>query len=293
MGSYSIKELEKLSGIKAHTIRIWERRYNLIKPERTCTNIRIYCDTELKKLLNIAILNNHGFKISKIAQLKPAEICGELERLNAKDGEFQSQIDTLVVAMVELDRRKFEKVLADSTSKIGFEETCIKLLYPFLQKVGVMWQTDDINPAQEHFISSLIIQKLYVEIDKAYQSDVTDAKKALFFLPEGEMHEMGLLFYRYIMKKRGYETIYLGQSVPFENLIKVTEAHNPDYLVTAFISSIPCEQLHGFLKKLSDTFNDKTIIASGYQICNHQLPIPENVRAVQDPISFISLVEKR
>lgn len=292
MAHYSIKDLEKLSGVKAHTIRIWEKRYNLIKPTRTCTNIRVYCDTELKKLLNIAILNNHGHKISKIAKLKQEEICGELEKLNEREEQFQVQIDTLVLAMVDLDRRRFEKVLADSTLKIGFEETAIQLLYPFLQKVGVMWQTDDINPAQEHFISSLIIQKLYVAIDQVYQPQKEDAKKALLFLPEGEFHEMGLLFYQYLMKKRGYETIYLGQSVPYADLKKVAEAHDPDMLVTSFVSSIPCENLHEYLGLLSKDFKKKSVVASGYQVCNYKMPVPKNVTAVQDVSSFISFIEK-
>lgn len=292
MGHYSIKELEKLSGIKAHTIRIWEKRYGVIKPTRTDTNIRVYCDTELKKLLNVAILNNHGHKISKIAKLKQDEICGELERLNAVDETFQVQIDSLVVAMVDLDRRKFEKILADSTLKIGFEDTAIKILYPFLQKVGVMWQTDDINPAQEHFISSLIIQKLYVAIDQAYQPEELGAKVALMYLPEGEYHEMGLLFYRYLMKKRGYETIYLGQSVPYNDLLKVVKAHNPDMIVTAFVASIPEEKLQNYLTSLSSEFKSKTIIASGYQIAQFRKPLPKNVKAVQDVHQFISLIEK-
>lgn len=292
MAHYSIKDLEKLSGIKAHTIRIWEKRYGVIKPTRTNTNIRVYCDTELKKLLNVAILNNHGHKISKIAKLNQHEIYGELEKLNEQDEAFQVQIDTLVMSMIDLDRSRFEKVLGDSTLKIGFEETAIKILYPFLQKVGVMWQTDDINPAQEHFISSLIIQKLYVAIDQAYQVEQADAKKALLFLPEGEYHEMGLLFYRYLMKKRGYETIYLGQSVPYNDLKKIIEAHKPDFLVTSFVASIPCEQLQAYLKTLSKEFPKKTVIASGYQVCNFNLPIPKKVKAVQDVHQFISLIEK-
>ncbi len=292
MANYSIKDLEKLSGIKAHTIRIWERRYGLIKPTRTCTNIRVYCDTELKKLLNIAILNNHGHKISKIAKLQKDEICEELEKLNAGEEQFQVQVDTLVVAMVELDRRRFEKILADSTLKIGFEETAIKILYPFLQKVGVMWQTDDINPAQEHFISSLIIQKLYVAIDQVYEPSNTGAKKALLFLPEGEYHEMGLLFYRYLMKKRGYETVYLGQSVPYNDVVKIVEAHNPDTLVTAFVGSGSCGQLQGYLNSLGKDFKDKTIIASGYQVCHQQFATPKNIKTVHSPQDFISLLEK-
>ncbi|MGB0368128.1 MAG: cobalamin B12-binding domain-containing protein, partial [Flavobacteriales bacterium] len=229
---------------------------------------------------------------SKIAKLEHKEICGELERLNSKEDQFQIQIDTLVVAMVELDRRRFEKILADSTLKIGFEETAIKVLYPFLQKVGVMWQTDDINPAQEHFISSLIIQKLYVAIDQAYQPSNTDAKKALLFLPEGEYHEMGLLFYRYLMKRRGFETVYLGQSVPYDDVVKIVQAHNPDILVTAFVGNGTCGQMETYLNKLGKDFSNKTIFASGYQVCQQDCSMPKNVKSVHTPYDFISLIEK-
>jgi DNA-binding transcriptional MerR regulator len=291
MAHYSIKDLEKLSGIKAHTIRIWEKRYNLIKPTRTCTNIRVYCDTEVKKLLNVAILNNHGFKISKIAKLEQEEIREELERLNAMEDQFQVQIDTLVVAMVELNRRRFEGILADNTRKIGFEDTCINILYPFLQKVGVMWQTDDINPAQEHFISSLIIQKLYAAIDQISVTESSDTEKALLYLPEGEFHEMGLLFYRYLMMKRGYETIYLGQSVPYMDLQKVIEAHNPSIIVTSFVVSIPCDNLQAYLVNLSKEYKTKTIVATGYQVCNIELNLPKNVKPIQGVKEFISFIE--
>ncbi len=292
MGNYSIKDLETLSGVKAHTIRIWEKRYDIIKPDRTDTNIRKYSDMELKKLLNVAILNNHGHKISKIAKLCHGEICEELEKLNQRDDKFQVQIDTLVVAMVDLDRKKFQKILADSTQKVGFEATAINLLYPFLRKVGVMWQTDDINIPQEHFISSLVIQKLYVAIDQEYQPEMEGAKKALLFLPEGEYHEMGLLFYRYLMKKRGYETIYLGQSLPYPDLLKVVEAHRPDLLVTAFVANIPQDYLQNYLNRMSADFPSKTIVASGYQVCQAKFSIPENVKALKDVKEFISFIEK-
>lgn len=291
MGHYSIKDLEKLSGVKAHTIRIWEKRYGVIKPTRTDTNIRVYCDTELKKLLNVAALNNHGLKISKIAQLNHEDLCEELNKIAPVDKANCTHIDELVVAMVELDRSKFEKVLADCTLKMGFEETCIQVLYPFLQKIGVMWQTDACSAAHEHFVSSLIIQKLYVAIDQAYQPKLSKPKKALLYLPEGELHEMGLLFYRYLMKKRGYETVYLGQSVPYADLIKIVEALNPDYIVTAFVSSISCDALQAYLTDVSVAFKSKKIIASGHQVCSFERSVPKNVATVSCAKGFVELIE--
>ena len=147
--------------------------------------------------------------------------------------------------------------------------------------------------AQEHFISSLIIQKLYVAIDQAYQPESINAKKALLYLPEGEFHEMGLLFYRYLMKRRGYETIYLGQSVPYSDLKKVIEAHNPEYVVTSFVASIACENLHAYLSNMSKDFKDKTIVATGYQVCNFEMTVPKNVKPIQGVKEFISFIEKK
>lgn len=291
MGHYSIKDLEKLSGVKAHTIRVWEKRYGVIQPTRTDTNIRVYCDTELKKLLNVALLNNQGLKISKIAQLDHQQICAELQRLSDVDKANSTYVDELVLAMVELNRQMFEKILADCTLKMGFEETCIQVLYPFLQKVGVMWQTDACSPAHEHFISNLIIQKLYVAIDQAYTPDTNNKPKALLYLPEGELHEMGLLFYRYLMKKRGFETIYLGQNVPFADLVKIVKAHNPTHLVTAFVSAIACDNLEFYLTNMAQTFPDKKIIVSGHQVCCFDRQLPSNIDTVSTPHAFIERIE--
>lgn len=290
MGKYSIKDLETLSGIKAHTIRIWEKRYGVITPDRTDTNIRTYCDSDLKKLLNIALLNNNGLKISKISKLNYDALCEEVEKIALTDTSFPTYIDRLVVSMVDLDRPKFEAILRDGTDKLGFEDFCINVLYPFLQKVGVMWMANSINPAQEHFISSLIIQKMYVATDKLY-SPKKKKTKTVFFLREGEMHEMGLLFYRYLMKVRGTDAIYLGQSVPFEDLKQVVQAHQPDYLVTAFVATLDETSLEAYLEDLSKAFPKQKIIVSGYQISQYSGEVPKNIIKTDDINAFVDYVE--
>lgn len=292
MGSYSIKDLETLSGIKAHTIRIWEKRYGVITPERTDTNIRTYCDNDLKKLLNIALLNNHGLKISKISKLNEEDLHQEVEKVATVNSSYDTYIDRLIVAMVDLDRPKFEKLVMEATEEMGFEDVCINILYPFLQKIGVMWMANSINPAQEHFISNLIIQKMYVATDKLYSPDAK-SKSALFFLREGEMHEMGLLFYRYLMKKRNVEAIYLGQSVPFEDLKQTVEAHKPDFLVTALVATIDDEGLETYLNMLSDNFPKQTVIVSGYQISQYKQEVPENIVVVNDVQEYIDFIDNK
>jgi DNA-binding transcriptional MerR regulator len=290
MGKYSIKDLETLSGIKAHTIRIWEKRYGVVTPERTDTNIRTYCDDDLKKLLNIAMLNNNGLKISKISQLTQAQISEEIQRIAQEQYSNPTQIDRLVVAMVDLDRPKFEQIIKEGTEKVGFETFCIEVLYPFLQKVGIMWLANSINPAQEHFISSLIIQKMYVATDALYSAS-ENKKKAVFFLREGEMHEMGMLFYRYLMVKRGYEAIYLGQSIPFEDLEFVVKAQKPDVLVTSFVATLEDGALEKFMEKLSKAFPDLPVIASGYQISEFEGQLPKNVIRANDIHEFIDAAQ--
>jgi len=223
MANYSIRDLEKLSGIKAHTIRIWEKRYQLIQPRRTSTNIRYYSDNELKKLLNISILHRHGYRISKIAQLDNDEIHERIREITNEGCDFISQVENLVIAMIELDENKFEKILSKSIIRIGFEETIIKLVYPLFEKIGILWVTGTINPAQEHFMSNLIRQKLVSAIDGQISSDSSASKKFILFLPEGELHELGLLFYSFMLKKSGHQVIYLGQSVPFHDLIEINE----------------------------------------------------------------------
>lgn len=290
MGKYSIKDLETLSGIKAHTIRIWEKRYGVITPDRTDTNIRTYCDSDLKKLLNIALLNNNGLKISKISKLNYDALCEEVEKIAQTDTSYPTYIDRLVVSMVDLDRPKFESILKDGTDKLGFEEFCIHVLYPFLQKVGVMWMANSINPAQEHFISSLIIQKMYVATDGLYTPQKKNSK-TIFFLREGEMHEMGLLFYRYLMKKRGTDAIYLGQSVPFEDLKQVVHAHQPEYLVTALVATLDESALATYIKELSDAFPKQKIIISGYQVSQYKGQVPKNVIKTDDITQFLDYID--
>ena len=192
MAVYSIRELEKLSGIKAHTIRIWEKRYNLVFPHRTQTNIRYYTDYDLKKILNVAVLNRHGIKISNIARLDESELKEEIIRVSNSTQSHENIIDSLIISMIELDDYKITGILDKSIAKIGLKETVIEIVYPFLEKLGILWQAGDINPVQEHFVSNLIRQKILAATDQLPNIFDPAAKKFLLMLPEGEWHEIGL-----------------------------------------------------------------------------------------------------
>jgi len=287
MTRYSIRELEKLSGIKAHTIRIWEKRYKIIKPSRTNTNIRYYCDSDLKKLLNIAILNRQGFRISDIAKMKDDEISKKVMSFSYSSNDVESQIEKLVIAMVDLDEAAFDKILSNAIMHDGFEQTIIKLIFPFFEKIGILWQTDSINPAQEHFVSNLLRQKIMVAIDNLMIPDKENAKKFILFLPEDEFHELGLLFYNYLIKKAGQSVIYLGSSVPLEDLAKTTDVIHPDYLFTAITTSIKGMDLHTYIEELSKNFPDQRIFITGLQVRQKEdISLPPNVEEVISPLKF-------
>ena len=205
MGKFSIKELEQLSGIKAHTIRIWEKRHKLIAPKRTTTNIRYYSDDDLKKIINVSLLNNHGVKISKIVKLSEEELNTEVFQLSEEKTNSEIHIDQLVLSMIDLEEEQFEKVLSRLTLKVGFERAILEVVYPFLEKIGVLWHTGNISPAQEHFITNLIRQKIIVAIDSLPIPSKL-SKRAILFLPENELHELGLLFCHYITRQFGLRT---------------------------------------------------------------------------------------
>ena len=292
MAAYSIRELENLSGIKAHTIRIWEKRYGLIAPERTSTNIRSYCDTELKKLLNISILNRNGLKISKIAQLSPEEIVAKITQFTQDVTSTESQIESLTVAMIDLDEYRFEQLLARSIIQFGFEEAITRVLYPFFVRIGIMWQTGSVNAAQEHFITNLVKQKFYVAIDGLVVNTRQNARTFVFFLPEGELHEIGLLFSCYLARKHGFRTIYLGQSLPLNYLDEVIKIRQADFLYTTLISSYHGMDSLGYIKALSDKFSDRTIYISGSQVTGISENIPGNVKILFSPEQFTQELKK-
>jgi DNA-binding transcriptional MerR regulator len=288
MGKYSIKELEQLSGIKAHTIRIWEKRHNLISPQRTETNIRYYSDEDLKKIINIALLNNHGMKISKLATMSMEEINKKIMEMAETMPEIYIYIDQLVVAMVDMEEERFEKILSTLFLRFGFERSITEVVYPFLEKIGVLWLTKNINPAQEHFISNLIRQKIIVAIDSLPMVS-SNAKRMVLYLPENELHELGLLFCHYISRNAGFKTYYLGQNVPHNDLLSVIEIHKPDILVS-YITSSPYGGVEAYISKLQQNLPKQKMMISGYQVSKMlQKNIP-NVQFFNNALKFKELI---
>ena len=260
MAVYSIKELENLSGIKAHTIRIWEKRYSLIEPHRTNTNIRYYTDNELKKILNVAVLNRHGIKISSIAKLTDLELREKIIRVSATSDSNDTLIDSMVLSMIDLDEYKLEAMIDKSINKIGFKSTVTDVLYPFLDKVGILWQSGDVYPAQEHFVSFLIRQKIISATDHISNIFNPNGKKFLLLLPEGEWHEIALLFAQYLIKEANHEVIYLGQSVPYSDVLAIGASKRLDFILFSSSISHTGFKLGRYLEDLGGAFPDKKIL---------------------------------
>lgn len=260
--NFSIKDLENLSGIKAHTIRIWEKRYNLLEPERTDTNIRYYSLSNLQKLLNISYLNGNGYKISKIATLSDDEIPKLVKEIAANENSKNYVINALKLAMLNYDQALFYSTYENLIKEKSFQEIFHDVFIPLLSDIGILWQTDTITPAHEHFISTLIRQKILVNTE-VLQSKTTANKNRTFvlFLPDNEIHELGLMYINYELVKNGYTSIFLGASVPMSSLQDILSYH---YEVT-FISYFTVKpEIDAIIPYLED-FDDKILKGNYHQ----------------------------
>lgn len=296
MAVYSIKDLEKLTGIKAHTIRIWEQRYGLIEPKRTKTNIRYYCDADLKRLINVALLNRQGVKISKIATLSPNEIAEQASAISECNLEYDTQLDTLTIAMIEMDEYKFDQVLTNNIDEIGFERTLISVIYPFLERLSLLWLTGSVSPLQEHFMSNLLRQKVIAAIDKEplVSPKERDSKKFMIFLPEGERQELSLLFMYYLLKTRRHQVIYLGSEISLDDLRDAYNIRKPDYVFTLINEPFQKISIQQYVNNLVAQFVDCQILLSGYQVISKDLHLPVNVSvcaSFDETIQFIDDIQ--
>lgn len=293
MAVYSIRDLEKLCGIKAHTIRIWEQRYGIIKPNRTDTNIRYYRDADLNLLLNIVVLNRKGHKISKIAKMSKKEIAEKVSVISAVNLDLGTQLDELTLAMIEMDEYKFDRILTTNIEQLGFEQTMLQVIYPFLDKLSVFWLTGSINPIQENFISNLIRQKIISAIDNEPIKRGPQVKKFLIFLPEGENQELSLLFMHFLLKSRENHVIYLGQNIAMGDLFDACNIHKPDFLFTMITESFATHPVQKYVDALSEEFSYSQILLSGYQVVSQNVQSTGNVKvlsSLNETISFLNKV---
>jgi MerR family transcriptional regulator, light-induced transcriptional regulator len=291
MGQYSIKEVETLSGVKAHTLRVWEQRYAFLRPERTDTNIRYYSDEQLRLLLNVATLNRHGMKISKIAGLNKSDFDNEVLKVYESTSQPDDLLDSLIHAMLDFSEQRFEKTLSAAIIKLGFEDAFVKLVFPFLIRTGVLWATGSVRVVQEHFMSNLIRRKMCAAIDNVYVEPTRKSKKFVLFLPEGETHELLLLFTEYILRKHNHIVTYLGCSLPLNELDFVAKHLKPDFLVTYQTVATEEMPLNNYLKLISATFPSSKILVGGARLSDGPLKLPTNcipIQSAQDLLNSIA-----
>lgn len=290
MDLFTIKDLENLSGIKSHTLRVWEQRYSFLKPSRTFTNIRYYSNEELKKILNVALLNKYGFKISHIDKMSEAQISEKIFSLNQLEAQQERIVNDLIRQMIDLDMEAFESTLGGFILAKGIERTIIQIIFPFMEKIGVLWVTNHINPAQEHLVSNLIRHKLIVGIE-GVSPPFKINKTILLFLPQGEHHELGLLFMYYLLKSRGVNVIYLGSNVPVVDIEYVVNLKHPDYLYCHLTTVGQNFNFDKFLEQIGKQFRQIPIIISGPLTRTYEKKILPPIifkKTLQEAMEFVS-----
>ncbi len=290
MKKYNIKDLELYSGVKAHTIRIWEKRYNLLQPMRTETNIRVYDEASLKKLINIATLRESGYKISELATYSDEKILEQVLLLSTGPEKYQQLMNNMIYATVELDDAKFKKIMGDSILNVGFEETFLKIIYPFIKQLEVLWQVNNIKSIHRYFVCNILRQKLIVAIDGIMMMNKPNAKRFLLYLPENEFKEIKLLFYTYILKKYGQRVIYLGQNVDYSELFEILSLKAPDYSVMYFSDVRNKEIVKNYLDSIKHDFPNQKLLFSGVDVFKDEEK-PQNIEYLQTPRMFIDWVK--
>ena len=278
-------------GIKAHTIRAWEIRYNLVPPKRTPTNIRYYDEEDLKMLLNIVALNENGYKISKIAQMNKKKIADLVLQLKTDWSNESVQLINLSNATIKYDEDTFSKILANCIAEMGLTKTMDQVLFPFMKRIGMLWQIGAIDPSHEHFASNLIRDRVIVEIDKIEKPKKKDAKRFLLFLPEAELHETGLLFARYLLKSCGQETLYLGQEIPYADLSKVIESYKPDYAFVVLTSLNLGKDINKIIGKVVDSLNVPLIVA-GSLISEFDIIVNDQLKPLKNVCDLVDFLEE-
>lgn len=292
LGTFSIKDIEAVSGIRCHTLRIWEQRYGILSPKRTDTNIRYYDDDDLKLILNISILNQNGYKISEISKMSRDQINEKIVALSCNACAYDCQIKGLVKAMMVFDEHAFDKIITTNTLQIGFEETMLRIVFPFLVEIGILWQVGSIFPAHEHFATHIIKQKLYVAIDGNMGRYAINRKRFLLFLPNNEQHGLGLLFANYIIRSRGHEVLYLGQEVPFSEMKQLFCAQKcPEFVFTLLTCAHPGMDKQQFVNSLASHWKKSQILLSGLQFLTADIEYPENTKLIRRTEDFITFVD--
>ena len=287
MNKFSIKDIENLSGIKAHTLRIWEQRYSILIPKRKDSNHRFYDDDDLKHLLRIAYLYHHGIKISKIARLKIDELRQTALNISVSDTTYNHFINQLLEASLDFDEIKFEEVFEQAIQKEGIENVILNIIYPYMEKVGLLWLTDHVIPAQEHFTSNLINRKIIRAIDELPYEYSRGKKDILLFTPPKEHHEIPLLFIQYLLRKNGNKVTYYGTNISIADMKPYCDALPVTHLHFHLLTNLTSLNMNEYVIRLHQAFPDKQIVASGPKTKEVTINLP-NVRLLRSMDELLS-----
>jgi len=285
--NFSIKDLESLSGIKAHTIRMWEKRYKVLEPKRTETNIRSYGVSGLQKILNIAFLNENGYKISRISKMSDQDIGSLVRRITTSKSNTNRAVKSMKVAMMNFDQALFLRTYDGLLEHNTFREIYNDVFIPLLKDIGMLWQSGTITPAHEQFISTLIKQKLFINIEKLqFEKPSKTDKVFILFLPEEEIHDIGLFYTNYELLLHGYKVIFLGQSLPMEDLTYLSKLFER----TVFVSylTVKPDNVEEYLQRFTNNICTDELCEywllgrKAIEIIENGYDLPERVRAFED-----------
>ncbi|GAB3845055.1 MerR family transcriptional regulator [Hymenobacter terrigena] len=289
MGHFSISDLEQLSGIKAHTIRMWEQRYGLLRPVRTATNIRMYCDDDLRRLLNVTTLCGRGQRISQVAKLSDAEIAAAVLACCDDSHDYHRQVNALLAAMLGFDEPRLNQLLSEATARLGFENMMLRVAYPLLQRIGLMWMAGTVDLSQEHMLAHLLRQKLLAATD-ALPGVPATARRWVLFLPADELHELALLFMNYLLRARGQHTLYLGQNLPNSGLPHVNAAYRPDAVVTVLTTQPERSRVAEYTHELRTLFPAAQLVVYGPLARQEGLELPDNCVSPVLMTDFLAMI---
>jgi len=295
LSKFSIRDLEEFSGVKAHTIRMWEKRYGLLAPDRTGSNIRYYDLDELKVILNVAYLNRKGHKISRIAAMSLNER-DRMVQISAEASDSTEEVlNGLKLAMLAFDEPAFEQITKAFQEQHGFRSLVERVFVPLLELIGLLWQSNAICPAQEHFVSYFIRQKLIASTDRLPIALPKVDRTFVLYLPENEIHELGLLYVNYLLRSRGHRTIYLGQSVPTEDLLQLAAVRDGELVMLSILmANPPAPEIPNYLKDLRERLSDRRIsfFVTGGQLAKvAESDIPPGVRTFRSMVDLVQGVD--
>ena len=296
MAVYSIKDVEKLTGIRAHTLRAWEQRYDLITPRRNRTNVRYYLEDDLRELSGIALLNKNGYRISKIAEMSAEERAERVAAVSCLNVSPNTQLDTLTLSVVEMDDYKFGLIIDTNIEQRGFEETMLEVVYPFIDKLGLLYFTGSVTPVQESFVGGMIRQKILTAIDGLPATPKRNRPVFALFLPEGERQDLSMLFIQYLIKKRGFSALYLGTGIGPSDLGDLCRVTDVDYLLTLLSNTFVERPVDELVETILEHCPDVRLMLSGYQANLHDFAgygRVEKVAGLREMLRFLDQLSMR